>query len=102
MQDMEIGQADGSSVAATVFGKGAMPFETIAGLPGKVYVPEKQSAESKKHRCRDCYNCQRCSDDRCNVCRGGDMYKSENMIACCMPKKNREDVSSNAEQKPTF
>ena len=47
-----------------------MPFETIPGLKGKVYVPETQAQIPKKHPCWDCYCCQMCSDDRCNVCRG--------------------------------
>jgi len=46
-----------------------MPFVTVPGLKGKVYVPEQQSTALKKHRCKDCYSCQMCSDDRCNVCR---------------------------------
>lgn len=46
-----------------------MPFENIRGLPGKVYVPEESPDALKKHRCKDCFSCQICSDDRCRVCR---------------------------------
>ena len=46
-----------------------MPFVTVPGLNGKVYVPEKQHESLKKHACKDCYYCQLCSDDRCRVCR---------------------------------
>jgi hypothetical protein len=46
-----------------------MPFVTVPGLKGKVYVPEKQARSPKKHACRDCYCCQMCSDDRCASCR---------------------------------
>ena len=46
-----------------------MPFETIVGLKGKVYVPETQAQIPKKHPCRECFSCQMCADDRCNVCR---------------------------------
>ena len=45
-----------------------MPFVTVPGLEGKVYVPEKQGEIHKKHPCKDCYSCQHCSDDRCRVC----------------------------------
>ncbi len=45
-----------------------MGFETISGLRGKVYVPEKQPASFKKHPCQDCFSCQQCSEDRCRVC----------------------------------
>jgi len=46
-----------------------MPFETVPGLRGKVYMPEPQTASPKKYACRDCYSCQMCSDDRCSLCR---------------------------------
>jgi hypothetical protein len=46
-----------------------MPFVDIAGLKGKVYVPEGASDQPKKHSCRDCFACQVCSDERCDVCR---------------------------------
>jgi hypothetical protein len=46
-----------------------MPFETVPGLKGKVYVPETRVQSPKRYPCRDCYACQMCSDDRCNVCR---------------------------------
>ena len=45
-----------------------MAFVTVPGLEGKVYVPEKNSGEKRKHHCEDCYFCQQCSDDRCNLC----------------------------------
>ncbi|MFC1799133.1 hypothetical protein ACFLZL_04945 [Thermodesulfobacteriota bacterium] len=45
-----------------------MPFTTVPGLPGKVYVPEMESGTERKHHCKDCFSCQVCSDDRCNLC----------------------------------
>ncbi len=45
-----------------------MPFVTIPGLKGKVYVPQAPDGCSKKHPCQDCFCCQNCSDDRCRVC----------------------------------
>jgi hypothetical protein len=48
-----------------------VPFETVRGLKGKVYVPEQPAEEARKHTCDDCYACQLCSDDRCSVCRNG-------------------------------
>ncbi|MCP4370882.1 MAG: hypothetical protein GY797_22630 [Deltaproteobacteria bacterium] len=47
-----------------------MKFTKVPGLEGKIYVPEKQSENIKKHPCKDCYFCQLCSDDRCRVCLG--------------------------------
>ncbi len=47
-----------------------MPFVRMPGLTGKVYVPEEQTREEKKHNCKDCYSCQMCSDDRCQLCQG--------------------------------
>jgi hypothetical protein len=45
-----------------------MPFETVPGLKGKVYVPRTPDGCVKKHPCKDCFSCQNCSDDRCQVC----------------------------------
>lgn len=46
-----------------------MPFISVPGLKGKVYVPEAPPDVRKKHNCPDCYTCQMCCDDRCGVCR---------------------------------
>jgi hypothetical protein len=48
-----------------------MPWITVPKLNGKVYVPEKSLDDLTKHYCPDCFNCQHCSDDRCNACRLG-------------------------------
>ncbi len=45
-----------------------MPWQTLPGVTGKVFVPEA-AAEAKKHPCADCFNCQKCSQERCRVCR---------------------------------
>lgn len=45
-----------------------MAWQTVKGLKGKVYIPE-HCLEPKKHPCPDCFACQRCSDERCAVCR---------------------------------
>jgi hypothetical protein len=45
-----------------------MPFESVPGLKGKVYVPAESREGSKKYPCKDCFACQQCSDDRCGVC----------------------------------
>ena len=49
-----------------------MPFKTIPGIVGKVYVPDKKPDVPKKHDCPDCYFCQQCSDDKCQLCRSQD------------------------------
>jgi hypothetical protein len=46
-----------------------MPFVTIPGLQGKVYVPRKPDECVCKHPCKDCFSCQNCGDDRCRICR---------------------------------
>ena len=45
-----------------------MPFVTMPGLKGKVYVPEERPAHTKKYQCKNCYFCQMCPDTRCSVC----------------------------------
>jgi hypothetical protein len=47
-----------------------MAFIRIEGVEGKVFVPDL-SPEPKKHPCPGCFECARCSDDRCRVCRSG-------------------------------
>jgi hypothetical protein len=46
-----------------------MPFKTVRGLKGKVYVPDTAEEGTRRHACIDCYSCQLCSDNRCRVCR---------------------------------
>jgi len=60
-----------------------MPFVSVPGLKGKVYVPDKQQENTKKHPCRDCYFCQACGDDRCRVCFGPKNHK------CSKSMKNK-------------
>lgn len=46
-----------------------MPFIKIEGFTGNIFVPERNPGK-KKHPCRDCYSCQFCSDERCELCLG--------------------------------
>ena len=67
-----------------------MPFVRYPGLEGKVYVPEKVSADAKKHPCRDCFSCQMCSDDRCRSCLGQNQGKKH---FCKAPAKKPPEFS---------
>jgi len=44
-----------------------MAYRRIRGIPGLVYEPEHDQAGSK-HKCKDCFCCQWCSDSRCRLC----------------------------------
>jgi len=57
-----------------------MPFVKVPGVTGKVYVPEASAGQTKKHPCPDCFACQQCSDDRCNVCRTIEPAASDNPV----------------------
>jgi hypothetical protein len=46
-----------------------MPFISLPGIKGKIYVPAQDASYIKKHSCVACYACQLCSDDRCGICR---------------------------------
>ena len=48
-----------------------MPFITVPGLTGRLYVPETPPEEKKKHACPDCFACQNCGPARCHICRSG-------------------------------
>jgi hypothetical protein len=56
-----------------------MPFRSVHGLKGKVYIPEQQESAPKKHPCQDCYACQMCGDERCNVCLRQKACRCENV-----------------------
>jgi hypothetical protein len=45
-----------------------MAFVIKPGVTGKIYVPDKKNAGRQKHPCQDCFACQLCSDDRCQLC----------------------------------
>ncbi|MCU0560066.1 MAG: hypothetical protein MUD16_07715 [Desulfobacterales bacterium] len=59
-----------------------MAFVKIPGVRGIVYVPEPCAERSKKHACRDCFDCQYCSAERCSLCR-------EKTSAVCPREKGR-------------
>jgi len=64
-----------------------MGWIELPGGIGKVYVPAECPGTSKKHDCKDCFSCQRCSDSRCNVCRA-------NKVSAEKPKAKKDDDSS--------
>ena len=57
-----------------------MPFKKMPGVTGLVYVRE-EIGKKKKHPCKDCYCCQWCSDNRCEMC-----LKKQ----CCKKDKNKD------------
>lgn len=44
-----------------------MGFIKITGFKGKIFMPDEKPAV-RKHNCKDCFECQMCSDERCEVC----------------------------------
>ncbi|HPR55913.1 MAG TPA: hypothetical protein PLV84_12350 [Deltaproteobacteria bacterium] len=44
-----------------------MGFIRMNGVEGLIYVPE-DTGGAKKYPCPDCYCCQWCSDNRCDLC----------------------------------
>jgi len=44
-----------------------MGLTKITGFKGKVFIPDEEPAV-RKHNCKDCFVCQMCSDERCEVC----------------------------------
>ncbi len=45
-----------------------MPFITIEGIKGKIYIPDAENPRSRKHFCKDCFYCQLCNDEKCSLC----------------------------------
>ena len=45
-----------------------MAFVRLKNIQGKVFVPESDPNQPRKHTCDDCYCCQLCSDERCQIC----------------------------------
>lgn len=46
-----------------------MSWTTVPGLAGKVYVPSGAGQMKMKRACEDCFSCQWCDENRCQVCR---------------------------------
>jgi hypothetical protein len=59
-----------------------MAFITQPGIKGKIYIPDHDPAGCKKHNCNDCFSCQVCSDDRCNLCRSRGIHLSDTERNC--------------------
>lgn len=47
-----------------------MAWVSVPGLNGKIFLPDSDNREKKKHPCKGCFSCQMCSDDRCHACLG--------------------------------
>ena len=45
-----------------------MAFITLPSFKGKLYMPAHDPAHPRKHACENCFSCQMCSDDRCELC----------------------------------
>ncbi|MDM8540657.1 hypothetical protein QUF90_06175 [Desulfococcaceae bacterium HSG9] len=61
-----------------------MTFIKGKTIPGKIFIPDFKPDAVKKHPCPDCFACQMCSDDRCELCRT-QQFKAEtdrNMQNC--------------------
>jgi len=46
-----------------------MTFIKGKTIQGKIFIPDFKPDAVKKHPCHDCFACQMCSDDRCELCR---------------------------------
>ncbi len=62
-----------------------MPWQTIPGIIGKVYLPDPQGS-GKKHPCSGCFRCQNCSTDRCHLCRAEKETVGRDR-SCVLPKE---------------
>ena len=65
-------------------GRMEMAFVEFPGLKGKIYVPDEKSGHIKKHDCKDCYSCQMCSDNKCQLCLQKDSRNKKGI-----PKRNK-------------
>jgi len=46
-----------------------MAFVKGKSIQGKIFIPDFKPDAVKKHPCADCFACQICSDERCELCR---------------------------------
>ena len=46
-----------------------MTFVKGKTIQGKIFIPDFKPDAAKKYPCPDCFACQICSDDRCELCR---------------------------------
>jgi hypothetical protein len=52
-----------------------MPFIELDSIPGLIWIPEE--IKNKKHNCKDCFSCQMCSNERCDLCLKKSQCKNE-------------------------
>jgi hypothetical protein len=45
-----------------------VPWVRAEGLPGLVWLPERQCGPRPRHACPDCFSCQQCAAERCALC----------------------------------
>jgi hypothetical protein len=55
-----------------------MAWTRSSGLPGKIFIPDEENRAPQKHHCQNCYSCQWCEENRCNVCRCENDNETEN------------------------
>ena len=78
-----------------------MAFESVPGLPGKVYKPGPSGIKPKRHHCTDCFSCQHCSEDRCSLCCDQDSRRTSkhNLSANCRNETGRAREKSKPIQR---
>jgi hypothetical protein len=68
-----------------------MGFIWMKGIEGLVYVPE-DTGSAKKHPCRDCFRCQWCSDNRCELCLRAQVRGKESCRPEVIPMKSIREI----------
>ena len=46
-----------------------MGFKPASNIQGRIFIPEEEDVDARKHACPDCFKCQMCGEERCQVCR---------------------------------
>ncbi|MBL0715210.1 MAG: hypothetical protein JJV98_16095 [Desulfosarcina sp.] len=60
-----------------------MGFQPASNIKGRIFIPDETPEAEKKYTCPDCFQCQMCSNDRCQICRATRQYVPEGQAAMC-------------------
>ena len=62
----------------------------MPGVPGQIYVPDNDS-QLKKYPCPDCFSCQWCGANRCELCRKRQACSADGRACQCEDGKPAKD-----------
>ena len=64
-----------------------MGFRPAPNIKGLIFIPDEGPPHRKKHTCPDCFECQMCGEERCQVCRSERDHQAADRVRPCRKKE---------------